>query len=109
MTRHFLILLALLAALPLAASPATAAGHPSGLVPAPTASVELEVGKGRLIRLDHPAASVFIADPDVADVEVKSPLLVYVFGKTGGTTTLYAVGEHDEVLLNSELRVHYDL
>jgi pilus assembly protein CpaC len=109
MTRRLLFLLALLAALPLSARVATAAGRPAGLVPAPSAAVELEVGKGRLIRLERPATSVFIADPDVADVEVKSPMLVYVFGKAGGTTTLYAVGEHDEVLLNSELHVHYDL
>ena len=30
-------------------------------------------GKGTLLRLPRPAATVFIANPDVADVQVKTP------------------------------------
>jgi len=76
-----------------------------------TAGVPLsvEVGKGQLVRLDHPVNSVFVADPDVADVQVKSPTLVYVFGKAGGETTLYAVGDNDQVVLNRSVRVTYDV
>ncbi len=71
--------------------------------------IEIDIGKGRLIHLNKPATSVFIADPDVADVQVKSPSLVYLFGKAAGATNLYAVGEHDEVILNSEVHVRYDV
>jgi pilus assembly protein CpaC len=60
-----------------------------------TSQFALEIGKGSLIRFDGPAASVFIADPKIADVEVKSPTLVYVIGKAPGQTTLFAVDEHD--------------
>src|SRR5271170_8375833 len=70
-----------------------------------TSSISVEIGKGRLIRLDTPATSVFIADPKVADIEVKSPTLVYVTGKAPGETTLFAVDEHDVVLANMGVAV----
>ncbi|RMD64292.1 MAG: type II and III secretion system protein family protein, partial [Alphaproteobacteria bacterium] len=34
--------------------------------------------QGRLVRLRKPAASVFIANPEIADVSVKSARMVYV-------------------------------
>jgi pilus assembly protein CpaC len=73
-----------------------------------TAQFSVEIGKGRLIRLDSPAASVFIADPKIADIQVKSPSLVYVIGKAAGGTTLFAVDEHDRVLANIGVDVHFD-
>ena len=96
---------------PAAAAPktVTSAGTPLKTVTATGAPLQVEVGKGRLVQLDHPATSVFVADPDVADVQVKSPSLIYVFGKSGGETTLFAVGENDEVLLNMAVRVRLDV
>ena len=71
-----------------AATPAviTTSGPPSGVsqVPAKGPPLLLEAGKGTLIRLPRPAATVFIANPDVADVQVKSPALIYVNGKIPG-------------------------
>ena len=100
------LILALAGAAMLAAPPAAAAAKVVNTAGAP---LTVEVGKGQLVRLDHPINSVFVADPDVADVEVKSPTLVYVFGKSGGETTLYAVGDNDQVVLNLAVRVHYDI
>ena len=60
------------------------------------------------MRLERPANSVFVADPDIADVQAKSSTLVYLFGKSGGETTLFAVGDHDQVALNATIRVRYD-
>jgi pilus assembly protein CpaC len=73
------------------------------------APLMVEVGKGELVHLDRPASTVFVADPDVADVQVKSPVLIYLLGKSGGETTLYAVGDNDEVILNAPVRVRYDI
>jgi len=73
-----------------------------------TSQINLEIGKGSLIKLDGPAASVFIADPKIADVDVKSPTLVYVTGKAPGQTTLFAVNEHDAVLANMGVSVHFN-
>lgn len=101
-----LAILAGFALLVLACAPALAA--PKVIAPA-GAALQLEVSKGRLIRLDQPATSVFVADPDVADVQVKSPQLVYVFGKAAGETTLYAVGDGDQVLLNAAVVVRHNI
>ena len=45
-------------------------------VPPSGRPILLEAGKGTLIRLPRPASTVFIANPDVADVQIKSPSLI---------------------------------
>jgi pilus assembly protein CpaC len=71
--------------------------------------IVLEAGKGTLIRLPRPASTVFIANPDVADVQIKSPSLIYVNAKAPGETVLYAVDAEDHVLVNAPVRVGHDL
>jgi pilus assembly protein CpaC len=71
--------------------------------------IEIEAGKGALVRLDEPAASVFIAEPTIADIQVKSPRLVYVFGIRPGESTLFAVDAEDRVLLNRRVLVTHNL
>jgi pilus assembly protein CpaC len=73
------------------------------------APIVLEVNKGTLIRLSAPAATVFIANPDIADVQVKSPSLIYISAKAPGETVIYAVDASDSVLLNSPVRVEHDV
>jgi pilus assembly protein CpaC len=70
------------AAPPLAPSPAAL----------PTGPIMLEVGAGRLLRLREPAASVFAADPRVAEVRPASPDTLFVFGTGPGRTTVAATG-----------------
>ncbi len=41
----------------------------------PSKGYQIEVNKGRLIRLRAPAKTVFIANPKIADIQVKSPTL----------------------------------
>jgi pilus assembly protein CpaC len=69
----------------------------------------VELNEGTLVRLDSPAAAVFVANPNIADVAIKSPRLVYVFGKAPGETTLYAVDENEDVLINASLAVTHNL
>src|SRR6185437_4384402 len=57
---------------------------------------------------DRPAANVFIADPSIADVEVKSLTTIYVVGKAAGETTLFAVDHEDHVLIDSRVEVRHD-
>ena len=78
-------------------------------VPPSGPPINLESGKGTLLRLTAPAATVFIANPDIADVQVKSPSLIYVSAKSPGDTVIYAVDAGDNVLLNSPVRVEHDL
>src|SRR5947209_1124347 len=89
----------------------TTSAPPSGVsqVPAKGPPILLEAGKGTLIRLPRPASTVFIANPDVADVQIKSPSLIYLNAKSTGETVLYAVDADDHVLLNAPVRVEHDL
>lgn len=71
--------------------------------------IVLELGKGTLLRLPRPASTVFIANPDIADVQVKSPSLIYLSAKSPGETVVYAVDANDDVLLHAPIRVDHDL
>jgi Flp pilus assembly secretin CpaC len=85
-----------------------ASGRPFGqsqVVPTEAPTLTLEVNKGTALKLPGPAATVFVAAPDIADVQVRSPNMVYVFAKKPGDTVLYAVDAQDRVLLNTIVRV----
>jgi pilus assembly protein CpaC len=84
---------------------------PQGVVEEPPTgpTIVLEVAKGTLIHLPRPANTVFVADPAIADVAVKSPQLVYLTAKTPGETVVYAVDAKDMVMLKSPVEVTPDL
>lgn len=86
------------------------ASNPSAAQLEPTnRSIGLELGKGTLIHVDQPASTVFIADPSIADVAVKSPRMIYLYGKKVGDTVLYVVGAGDRVMLKAQVTVRHDL
>ncbi len=97
-----------LAVLLLAFATATAA-RASQVIPGNGSVVTVEVNKGSLVRLSRAADTVFIADPEVADVQMKSPSLVYLMGKRPGQTTLYAVGANESLLANVQVNVSHNL
>ncbi len=71
--------------------------------------IAIEASKGRMIRLDVAVKTVFVANPEIADVQIKSPMVMYVTGKKPGETTLIAVDEKDRVLVNISLTVNHNL
>lgn len=71
--------------------------------------ISIEISEGRLLSLPAPAASVFLADPTIADVQVPQPNRVFLFGKKPGRTTLYALGENGRPLASFEVEVHQQL
>ncbi|MBI3453897.1 MAG: pilus assembly protein N-terminal domain-containing protein, partial [Rhodospirillales bacterium] len=83
--------------------------NPVEIVGPSATPLQIEAQKGQLLRLPRAAQSVFVADPEVADVQVKSPTLIYVFGKKAGETTLYAVDAREAVLLNARVVVTHNL
>jgi pilus assembly protein CpaC len=99
------------AATPQAAEPSSPAAAPRGSaqIPANGGRITLEVSKGTLVRLSGPAATVFVANPEIADVQVKSPTLVYISAKAPGETVIYAVDASDAVLLNASILVEHDI
>ena len=72
-------------------------------------TIHLDVNKGLLIKLTRPAKTVFIAEPSIADIQVKSPRLIYVLAKAPGETTLIAVDKDERVLTNRRLTVSHNL
>ena len=71
--------------------------------------IAIEASKGRMIRLDVPVKTVFVANPEIADVQIKSPMVMYITGKKPGETTLIAVDEKDRVLVNVSITVNHNL
>jgi Flp pilus assembly secretin CpaC len=95
-----------------AAPPVSSRGSGGGItvqIPANGAPILLEVNKGTLVRLPRPASTVFVANPDIADVQIKSPSLIYISAKAPGQTVIYAVDANDSVLLNAPIRVELDV
>lgn len=97
------------------AMPAAAGAAPPGAPGSATFTgtsgkdLRMEISRGALVRLQTPADTVFVANPDIADIQVKSPRLIYVYGKRAGETVLYAVDGNDNLLLNTRVVVTYNL
>lgn len=72
-------------------------------------AISLEQSKGRMIRFDVAVKTVFIANPEIADVQVKSPMVLYVTAKKPGETSLIAVDENDHVLADIGITVNHNL
>ncbi len=53
--------------------------------------IAVSINKATVIRLPTPAKTVFIANPDIADVHVQNSMTILVYGKKVGTTTMYAL------------------
>lgn len=71
--------------------------------------LEVAVDKGIPVTLAAPAASVFIANPDVADVQVMSPTSIMVYGHKTGQTTLMATDNNGGTLLLRTVMVTQNL
>ena len=105
MKRHLTakLLLAGLAIAPLASVPMTTATAQS--IASPADDIVISIGRGELITIPGSMADVFIANDAVADVQVKSQRQLYVFGKNGGETTIYASNAAGDVIWSANIRV----
>ncbi|OAF03762.1 hypothetical protein AYJ54_24760 [Bradyrhizobium centrolobii] len=77
-------------------SPHAATGKVSG-------TLNLSSSLGKTIHLPGPAASIFVADPTIADYQAPKNTTIFVFGKKSGRTSLFALNDNGEALV--ELRV----
>jgi pilus assembly protein CpaC len=91
------------AVLPLAVAPASSATAQS--VMRPSSDIVLSIGRGQLVTVPGKLADVFIANDAIADVQVKSQRQLYIFGKSGGQTTLYASDAAGNVIWAANIRV----
>ncbi len=74
-------------------------------VTSPARSIAISIGRGQLVSLPGKMTDVFVANDQVADVQVKSANQLYVFGKAGGETTVYASNANGDVVWSANVRV----
>ncbi|GEN99193.1 pilus assembly protein CpaC [Novosphingobium sediminis] len=99
-------LVALAVPLALASAPAPVAAQ---TVTSPARSIAISIGRGQLVTLPGKMTDVFVANDSVADVQVKSTNQLYVFGKSGGETTVYASNANGDVVWSANVRVGTNL
>lgn len=73
-------------------------GAPRATANSINGTLNLSSSLGKTIHLSAPAASVFIADPTIADFQAPSNKTVFVFGKKSGRTSLFALDANGEAL-----------
>ncbi|WP_260484316.1 type II and III secretion system protein family protein [Sphingomicrobium flavum] len=71
----------------------------------PTETLTLSQNTGTLVRLPATMTDVFIANNEIADVQVRSSRELYVFGKASGETTIYATGDGGRVVYAARIQV----
>ena len=75
----------------------------------PSETLNLSKGTGTLVRLSAAMSDVFVANDQIADVQVRSSRQLYVFGKTAGETTVYATDKSGRVVYAANIRVGNNL
>ena len=70
-----------------------------------TDTIKVLVNKARMIRLDGNAEVVLIANPEIADVVIDSPDLIFLLGVETGETTLLILDANQNELLNANVLV----
>ncbi len=102
---HLLCAVALLSPLTSAAQTTRdARGGPPRAAPSSiNGTLVLSSSLGKTIHLPGPAASIFVADPTIADYQAPSNTTIFVFGKKSGRTSLFALNDNGEAL--AEFRV----
>lgn len=84
-------------------------GVPASLIAQDTREIRVEASQAKLIDLDGRAATVFVADPAIADVQTPTSTQIIVYGKTPGRTTVVATGEGRRVIANLSVIVDYPI
>jgi pilus assembly protein CpaC len=85
------------------AAAAPAAAQPVAARPSET--LNLSQNTGTLVRLSAPMSDVFVANDEIADVQVRSANQLYIFGKRAGETTVYATAANGRVVYAANVRV----
>ena len=66
-------------------------------------------GKARIVRLPEDARDVLIADPEIADVVLRTPRTVYLLGRAVGDTNAFFFDSRGREMLRLEIRVEVDV
>ncbi len=75
----------------------------------PNSAIALDINGGTMLRLPRAANAVFVANPEIADVQLKSPKLIFVHARTPGETAIFAVDASDNIILSHRVTVGHNL
>jgi pilus assembly protein CpaC len=84
-------------------TPATAQSAKDGKV------IVLSIGRGQQVNLGSAITDVVVADPAIADVEVKSGKQIYILAKGPGETNVYATDAAGRTIYSATVRVGNNL
>ncbi len=93
-----------LAAAAITITPAAAPAQ-NAAVRSASGTLQVATNRGQLITLSRPMSDLFVANPEIADVQVRSPTQLYVFGKKAGETTVSATAKNGAVVYATTVRV----
>src|SRR5262249_5827792 len=80
-----------------------AAGASCGPVSAAGLSVGIDMASP--VRLERPAASVVVGNPAIADVQIQTPTLIVLQGRSYGTTNVIAPDKDGKSILSAPVTV----
>jgi pilus assembly protein CpaC len=72
-------------------------------------TISIPLNKANLISLSKPIRDVVIANPEIADVIVKTPTDVYIIGKSLGLTNIFLISENGRVSRHILVEVESDI
>lgn len=82
-----------------------AAGPTGPVTQRASTEITLSKGRGQLVTLPAAISDVMISNQDVADVQVRSPRQIYIFGKASGESTVFATTAAGKVVYSANVRV----
>ena len=76
------------------------------MVTAEAETLDVRLDKAEILRLAEPAAVMFVGNPDIADVTIEEPTLMFISGRSAGETNLIIfngageqIGDYDIVVV----------
>lgn len=79
------------------------------LIPVYAENIAVDVGGAEILKFPEGAAEIFIASPEIADVQLSNRHTAYIFGKSAGTTKVYALDAKGKEILNAQVTVSMNL
>ncbi len=73
-----------------------------------TATIEayhVEINKTKILHIPAPAAAIIVGNPEIADVSVHSPTLLFVLGRGYGVTNVIILDDIGNTILETDIQV----
>src|SRR3989338_1547636 len=71
--------------------------------------INVSIDGAEVVKFEQTISEVFIANPDIADVQLSDKHTLYLFGKSVGSTQIFAMDKNGKEVLNAEIVVNFNL